>query len=238
MDLRDSPQEAAFRAEAADFLAGRQPPSMSEYTDDTVDEEAYLERCRQWQRTLADHGWAAPTWPREFGGRGVGPIQQIIWNQELAKLGAGESLFVAGIGMAGPTLIAHGSEQQKQRYLAKMLRADEIWCQLFSEPGAGSDLAGLATRAERDGDDWIVNGQKSWCSGGHYSDFAILLARSDPSVPKHQGISYFLLDMKTPGIEVAPLRQWNGGAHFNEVFLNDVRVPDSNRLEGGRVSHD
>jgi alkylation response protein AidB-like acyl-CoA dehydrogenase len=142
---------------------------------------------------------------------------------------------VVGIGMAGPTLIAHGREDQKARYLDPMLRADEIWCQLFSEPGAGSDLAGLATRAVRDGDDWIVTGQKTWCSGGHYADFGILLARTDPTVPKHRGITYFVLDMKSPGVEVRPLREMTGESHFNEVFLNEVRIPDAQRLgpEGG-----
>jgi acyl-CoA dehydrogenase len=236
MDLNASPDEAAFRSQARGFLAAHAPASFADPYDEAVDEERLLAESKAWQRTLHEHGWAALTWPTAQGGRGLGPIEQIIWNQELARVGIGMTLFVVGIGMAGPTLIAHGSDAQKQRYLAPMLRGDEIWCQLFSEPGAGSDLAALATRAvqERkeggDGEDWIVTGQKTWCSGGHYADFGILLARTDPHAPKHRGISYFLIDMKTPGIEVRPLRMLTGGTHFSEVFLNDVRVPDAQRL--------
>ncbi|HVP28061.1 MAG TPA: acyl-CoA dehydrogenase family protein [Myxococcota bacterium] len=230
MDLTDSPAEAAFRAEARTFLAEHAPAHKLDIYDEDQDEEALLQQSRAFQRTLHAHGWAAVLWPKQYGGRGCGPIEQIIWSQELGRAGIGESVFVVGIGMAGPTIIAHGSPEQKQRYLPPMLRGDEIWCQLFSEPGAGSDLAALATRAVRHVDEWIVNGQKVWCSGGHYADFGILLARTDPSAPKHKGITYFLLDMKTPGIEVRPLRQMNGSAHFSEVFLNDVRVPDAARL--------
>ncbi len=230
MDLRDSEHEAAFRAEARAFLEAHAPASFADLYDEDVDEAQLLSASRAWQRTLYDHGWAAVTWPEAFGGRGAGPIEQIIWNQELARAGIGMTLFVVGIGMAGPTIIAHGSDEQKQRYLAPLLRGDEIWCQLFSEPGAGSDLAGLATRAVRDGDDWVVTGQKTWCSGGHYGDYAILLARTDPRAPKHAGITYFLLDMKSPGVEVRQTRMMTGAAHFCDVFLNDVRVPDSARL--------
>jgi alkylation response protein AidB-like acyl-CoA dehydrogenase len=235
MDLRDSPLEAAFRAEARAFLEAHAPESLPNIWSEAVSEAEMLRQHVAWQRTLHAHGWTALTWPLAHGGRGLGPIEQIIWNSELARAGLGESLFVVGIGMAGPTIIAHGSEAQKARYLGPMLRAEEIWCQLFSEPGAGSDLAALAARAVRDGDDWVVTGQKTWCSGGHYADFGILLARTDPKLPKHQGITYFLLDMKTPGVEVRPLRQMTGDAHFNEVFLNEVRVPDAARLgpEGG-----
>ncbi len=149
----------------------------------------------------------------------------MIFNQELGHYDVPGSVFAQGIGMAGPTLIHHGSPAQKQRFLGPMLRGDELWCQLFSEPGAGSDLAALATRAVRDGDEYVVNGQKVWTSSAHYSDWGILLARTDPEVPKHQGITYFLVDMRTPGIEIRPLRQITGTAHFNEVFLTDVRIP-------------
>jgi len=230
MDFQDSPSEAAFRSEAQAFLDAHAPESIGSYWSDDRSQEEVFGAHRQWQRTLYAHGWAAITWPEAYGGRGRGPIEQIIWNQELARRGLSGSLFLVGIGMAGPTLIAHGSDAQRQRYLDPMLRADEVWCQLFSEPGAGSDLASLATRAVRDGDQWVVSGQKTWCSGAQYADFGILLARTDPKRPKHEGITYFLLDMKSPGIEVRPLVEMTGDTHFNEVFLNEVRVPDAARL--------
>jgi len=233
VDFRDSPAEAAFRAEARAFLeahAGEGPPDVVGYFDAVQDDEALLERNRRWQRLLHEHGLAALTWPVEHGGRGKGPIEQIVWSQELARAGVGESLYVVGIGMAGPTLIAHGTSAQKERFLGPMLRGEEIWCQLFSEPGAGSDLASVATRAERDGDEWVVTGQKTWCSGGHYADFGILLARSDPDAPKHEGLTYFLLDMRASGVTTRPLREMTGASHFGEVFLDAVRVPDANRL--------
>src|SRR5204862_3171453 len=157
--------------------------------------------------------------PREYGGRGGTPSEQRIWQQESRRYDIDTGLFSVGHGMALPTILAHGTEWQKQRFVPAMLRGDEVWCQLFSEPGAGSDLAGLTTRAERDGDEWVVNGQKVWSSGAHHSELGILLARTDPDAPKHHGITYFVLDMRSPGIEVRPLRQINGVAHFNEVFL-------------------
>ncbi len=230
MDFRDSLSEAAFRAEARAFLDAHAPRGFRSYTTEGADMEQVFREHVAWQKTLAAHGWGALTWPRAFGGRGLGPIEQIVWNEELTKRGVAHSMLAVGIGMAGPTIIAHGSDAQKQRYLAPLLHADEVWCQLFSEPGAGSDLASLATRAVRDGDDWIVSGQKTWCSGAQHAELGILIARTDPSVPKHQGISYFLLDMKTPGIELRPLVEMTGEARFNEVFLSDVRVPDSARL--------
>jgi acyl-CoA dehydrogenase len=230
VDFRDSPAEAEFRAQVRAFLAAHAPKDYVHAFAQNVDDEALVRNNRAWQRTLYEHGWAALTWPTEYGGRGLGPIEQIIWNAELARAGLGESIFVVGIGMAGPTIIAHGTDAQKERFLTPMLRGDEVWCQLFSEPGAGSDLAGLACRAERDGDDWVVSGQKTWCSGGHYGDWGILLTRTDPSVPKHQGITYFLVDMKTPGVEIRPLRQMTGSEHFNEVFFNEARIPDAMRV--------
>jgi alkylation response protein AidB-like acyl-CoA dehydrogenase len=235
VDFDDSEREAAFRAEARAFLAASAPRSLAGAYDETVDETRLVAEAKAWQRTLFERGWAAILWPKEWGGRGLGPVEQIIWNQELARAGLGESIFVVGIGMAGPTLVAHGSDAQKSRFLRPMLAGEEIWCQLFSEPGAGSDLAALSARGVRDGDDWVVTGQKTWCSGAHYADLGILLARTDPGGSRHDGITYFLLDMRSPGVEVRPLRQMTGGSHFNEVFLDGVRIPDAQRLgpEGG-----
>ena len=230
MDFRDSEREAGFRAEARAFLEAHRPAKWQHPFDDDVDEEALLSGSKAWQRMLHENGWGAILWPKEFGGRGLGPIEAIIWSQELVRLGLGESIFVVGTAMAGPTIIAHGTPEQKLRYLEPLARGDEIWCQLFSEPGAGSDLAALSAPAVKDGGDWVVSGQKTWCSGAHYADFGILLTRSDPSVPKHAGITYFLLDMHAPGVEIRPLRQMSGGSHFNDVFLNEVRIPDANRL--------
>jgi alkylation response protein AidB-like acyl-CoA dehydrogenase len=241
VDFDDTPEEAAFRAEARAWLEAH----AKRRTDDASEirrlfradpsKEADLEhvrRCKEWQRTLYDAGWAGITWPKEYGGRGGTGIQQAIFNQEQARYDVSSGVFAVGIGMTGPTIMRHGSDEQKHRFLDPMLRGDDVWCQLFSEPGAGSDLGGLATRAVQDGDEWVVNGQKVWTSGAHHSDWGILLARTDPDQPKHRGITYFLVDMTTPGIEVRPLRQINGVAHFNEVFLTDVRIPSANILGG------
>ena len=189
----------------------------------------------EWQHTLYEGGWGAITWPVEYGGRGDSAWHQAIFNQEAAKYDVSTGVFSVGIGMCGPTLIAHGSEAQKQRFLPAMLRGEEVWCQLFSEPDAGSDLAGLKTRARRDGDVFVVNGQKVWTSGAQYSDWGILVARTNADVPKHKGITYFLVDMRTPGIEIRPLRQITGDAHFNEEFLTDVAIPAENVV--GTVDH-
>lgn len=229
MDFNDSPAEAEFRAEAVAFLDAHAPAEFGSYTSGD-DQETVFERHVAWQKVLAANGWGALTWPEAFGGRGNGPIEQIIWNEELNLRGVGHSMLTVGIGMVGPTIIAHGTAEQKAQYLGPLLAGDQVWCQLFSEPGAGSDLAGLATRAVRDGDDWIVTGQKTWCSGAQHAQLGILIARTDPTVPKHKGITYFVLDMSTPGIEVRPLVEMTGEAHFNEVFLNEVRIPDACRL--------
>ncbi len=246
MDIDDTPEEVAFRAEARDWLDAHAIPkghpddfSLGLWTG-AYDEAAYIALCQAWQRTLFDGGWAGVTWPKEYGGRGGQSIHQVIFGQEQARYGVSNGAFMISIGMAGPTILAHGTEAQKDRFLPPMLRGDEMWCQLFSEPGAGSDLANLTTRAERDGDEWVVTGQKVWTSSPDRARWGMLLARTDSEVPKHRGISYFLLDMATPGIDVRPLRQMTGESHFSEVFLDAVRIPAANLLggegEGWRVT--
>ena len=230
MDFNENPEEASFRAEARAWLEANAPRGERGRSGGLTDahseaEAAHVARAKAWQSTLYAAGWAGITWPSEYGGRGDTGVVQSIFSQEEARCGAPASIFAVGLGMVGPTLIAHGTDAQKKRFLDPMLRGEEVWCQLFSEPGAGSDLAGLATRAERDGDEFIVNGQKVWTSGAHYSDYGILLTRTNPDAPKHRGITYMLVDMRSPGIDVRPLRQITGAAHFNEVFLTDVRVP-------------
>jgi alkylation response protein AidB-like acyl-CoA dehydrogenase len=228
MDFDDTPVEAAFRRDARAWLAEHATPRTGTSTRRVPDEAEHLQQCKVWQRTLYDGGWAGITWPKAYGGRGATAIEASIFNQEQARFDVATGVFAVGIGMVGPTLIAHATDDQKERYLDPLLRGEEVWCQLFSEPGSGSDLASLSSRAVRDGDTWVVNGQKVWNSGAHHSDFGILLARTDPSQPKHRGITYFVVDMRTPGIEVRPLRQITGVAHFNEVFLTDVHIPAAN----------
>ncbi|MEY2397987.1 MAG: hypothetical protein QOJ00_1161 [Actinomycetota bacterium] len=228
MDFDESPEDVAFRAEALAWLEANAPRRGAATASAAADDPEHVARCKQWQATLAASGWAAIAWPAEYGGRGGTSRQQSLFNEEQQKFEVSTGVFAVGLGMAGPTLIAQGSPDQKDRFLPPLLRGDEVWCQLFSEPGAGSDLAGLTTKAERDGDEFVVNGQKVWTSGAHHSDWGILLARTDWDVPKHKGLTYFVVDMRSPGIEVRPLRQINGVAHFNEVFLNDVRIPAAN----------
>ncbi len=246
MDFDDTPGEAAFRAEAREWLEANAIPkghpedfSAGIWTNE-YGEDVYVKRCREWQRRLAEGGFAGITWPRAVGGRGGRPIEAAIFNQEQARFGVSNGVFAIAIGMVGPTLLAHGSDEQRLRYLPAMLCGDEVWCQLFSEPEAGSDLAGLGTRAVRDGDEWIVSGQKVWTSVAERAEWGILLARTDPAAPKHKGITYFLVDMRTPGIEIRPLRQMTGHCHFSEVFLDDVRVPHANVVgavdDGWRVA--
>ncbi len=227
MDFEESPEEAAFRKEARGWLdtyAGSDQARQVQRVPGE-DEAAFVERARPWQALLAEHGWAGIAWPEAYGGRGGTAAEAAIFRDEAFTFGLPTGAFAVGVQMAGPTIIAHGTEAQKERYLAPMLRGEEVWCQLFSEPGAGSDLAGLSTRAERDGDEWVVTGQKVWTSGAHYSDFGILLARTDLDAPKHRGITYFLIDMRQPGIDIRPLRQITGASHFSEVFLDGARVP-------------
>jgi alkylation response protein AidB-like acyl-CoA dehydrogenase len=237
----ETTEDQAFRAEVRAFLEAHATPRQG-FGDKTITlgntdtskeaEQEHIERCRAWQRTLFDAGWAGITWPTEYGGRGGTARQARIYAQEEAKFDVSAAVFQIGIQMVGPTIMAHGTDEQKAYFLPRMLSGDDIWCQLFSEPGAGSDLAGMTTSAMRDGETFIVNGQKVWNSGAHYADYGMLLARTDWDVPKHRGITYFLVDMHTPGIEVRPLRQMTGHAHFNETFLTDVHVPAENLLGG------
>jgi alkylation response protein AidB-like acyl-CoA dehydrogenase len=206
----------------------------------SIDPATHQAEFRSTQRVLADAGLVGITWAREHGGQGGTLVQQAIASQEFARARIPTLINQIGIGMCGPTVIAHGTADQKERYLARLLRADDVWCQLFSEPASGSDLAALRTTAVRDGDDWIVNGQKVWTTLAHVADHGILLTRTDPDRPKHAGLTMFVVDMHAPGVTVRPLRQMGGGSNFNEVFFDDVRIPDSERLgepgEGWRVA--
>jgi alkylation response protein AidB-like acyl-CoA dehydrogenase len=231
VNFDDSPGEAAFRAEVRAFLAPHRPREPLRYRGGH-DLGALLAEQRAWQRILFAAGWAVPGWPREHGGRGLGAGERQIWGEELRRIGRGGSMLTGGLDMLGPTLIEHGSAAQKARFLEPTARGDILWCQLFSEPGAGSDLASLATRAVRDGEGWLVNGQKVWSSFANHAEMGFLLARTDPAAPKHAGIGFFLVDMKTPGIEVRPLIEMTGGNHFNEVFFRDVRIPGANLVGG------
>lgn len=249
MNFDDTPAEAAFRAEARAWIDANAPFDLK------ADLEAagfgslelkgvdVMAASKAWQKKKAEAGWACLHWPKEYGGRGASPIERVIWSQEEGPFAALGGVFIIGHGMCGPTMMAYASEDQKRRYLPPLAAGEEIWCQLFSEPAGGSDLAGLRTRAERATDgsgDWIINGQKIWTSGAHYSDMAILITRTDPTVPKHKGLTMFFLSMKSPGIEIRPIKQANGQSGFNEVYFTDVRIPDSQRLgavgDGWKVS--
>ena len=235
MDFKDSPQEAEFRAEVRKFLDAharlRTRSTESAYAEAKTDADR-VAIAKRWQALLAEHGWACIAWPKAFGGRDATPIESVIWNQEVSRYVTPDGLFIIGQGMCAPTLMAYGNDAHKAEHLPKIASGEEVWCQLFSEPVAGSDLAGIKTRAVRDGDKWIINGQKVWTSGAHYSDFGLLITRTDPSQPKHKGLTMFFLDMKTPGVEVRPIKQINGNQDFNEVYFTDVVIPDSQRLGG------
>ena len=195
-----------------------------------LEKEDIVDVGKAWQKKKAEGGWACLHWPKEYGGRGATPIEKVIWQQEEGVYGKLTQPFQIGEGMCGPTVMAFGSEEHKRHYLPKLASGEQIWCQLFSEPAGGSDVAGLRTRAEKKGDNWIVNGQKIWTSGAHYSDYGLLITRTDPNVPKHKGLTMFFLDMKSKGVEVRPIKQANGMQEFNEVYFTDVVIPDSQRL--------
>jgi len=226
VDFSYSSAEQAFRNQLRDWLESKKAEgAISSLEPRSLDE--VVERGKRWQRELYDGGWCGLHWPREYGGRGAKLIEQIIFQEELARIGSPQLINLLALSMVGPLIIDHGSEEQKKRYLKPILRADEIWCQGFSEPGAGSDLASVATTALAEGDDYRVNGQKVWTSYAQYADFCILLVRTDLKVPKHKGLTMLIVDMKTPGIEVRPLKQMNGDSEFNEVYFEDVLVPKS-----------
>ena len=234
MDFNDTSEEAAFRAEARAWLeanAEHRSPDEVVGADlgELIDEDT-LRAAKEWQKKKADAGWACITWPEEYGGRGATAIQSVIWNQEESKFQTPPAIFGIGHGMCAPTVMTHGTPEQQERWIPKLLTGEEVWCQLFSEPSAGSDLAGLRTTAVKDGDDWVVNGQKIWTTHAQFSDWGIIVVRTDPNAAKHAGLSYFVVDMHSPGIEIKPIVQINGGSGFNEVFFDDVRIPDAHRL--------
>jgi alkylation response protein AidB-like acyl-CoA dehydrogenase len=220
-----------FRADAVAWLEAH-APAMRNRLERAADDREHFDANRAWQRELFEGGWAGIGWPREYGGRDATPAQAAIFAEEQGRFAVSSGFVASTIGMVGPVLLRHGDDAQRERFVRPLLRADEAWCQLFSEPSAGSDLANLATRAVRMGDELVVNGQKVWTSSAHLCDFAILLARTNPDAPKHRGISFLLLDLRTPGVEIRPLRQITGACHFNEVFLTDVRVPVANVVGG------
>ena len=241
MDLTESREQQAYRAELRAWLSDHAtwdvaagPPRH----DDLGTEFAFL---REWQRTLAGGRYVGVAWPAEYGGRGLSPVEHFITQEELARVGAPELVGRIGVNLVGPTLLAAGDDEQKRRWLPRILGADDIWCQLFSEPGAGSDLASLTTRAERVDGGWRVSGQKVWTSYAQFADWGVCLARTDADAPKHKGISYLVVDMRDPDIEVRPLRQLTGEAEFNEVFLDGVHVPDDQVIgqpgEGWRIAN-
>ncbi len=243
MDFQYTPEQDAFRLRVRSWLAEHLPSELK--VEDAMDERVapnreIFDKRMAWHKQLYQAGWIGLAWPKEYGGQGAELMEQIIYNEEYAHARAPILPGYVGLGLAGPTIAQWGSEEQKQYFLPRILQGELVWCQGYSEPGSGSDLASLQTRAVEDGDEFVVNGQKVWTSGAQYADWMVLLARTDPEAPKHRGISYFLLDMKTPGVSVRPLVLLNGHSHFNEVFFEDVRIPKANLLgpknEGWKVA--
>jgi acyl-CoA dehydrogenase len=234
MDFEDSPEEAKFRSEVRAWLDANAKPRLRREAGDPLDERTdagAMQRAREWQKTKADKGYARITWPKGWGGIGGTPMQSIIFGQEESKydVPAG-SPFAIGLGMCIPTVMTYCGDEVKQRYVKPAVEGGEIWCQLFSEPAGGSDVAALKTRAVKDGDTWTINGSKIWTTGAQFSDYGLLLTRTDPNVPKHKGLTMFYLSMKTPGVEVRPIKQASGASGFNEIFFTDVKLPDSQRV--------
>jgi alkylation response protein AidB-like acyl-CoA dehydrogenase len=234
VDLDDTPQQAAYRAQVRSWLdEHRSEAPVVSGPDAIADEDELLAARRAWQGKLAEGGLAGVTWPKEYGGQGLGPIEQVICSQEIGRAGVPGILDAIGVGMLGPTIIAHGDDEQKTRYLGAMLHGDEVWCQLFSEPAAGSDLAAVQSRARQQEDgSWRLSGQKVWTTNAQFASYGLLLARTDPDVPKHNGLTMFIVPMDAPGVTVRGLRQISGEAEFNEVFFDDVPL-DADAVVGG-----
>ncbi|TCS16012.1 acyl-CoA dehydrogenase family protein [Caulobacter sp. BK020] len=240
MDFNDSPDEAAYREKARVWLAENAAAHRAEHGEPGPTTPEHMAAAKAWQARKAAAGYACITWPAAFGGGGGTPIQSVIFGQEEAKAGVSYGYFTIGLGMCVPTVMAFGDDATKQRFVSPAVKGDEIWCQLFSEPAGGSDVAALRTRAVRDGDEWVINGQKVWTTGAHYSDYGIVLVRTDPDVPKHKGLTMFWIDMRDPAVERRPIHQMSGGRDFNEVYFTDLRIKDSQRLgavgEGWKVA--
>jgi len=236
MNFDDTPEEAVFRSRAREWIAANAPvelaPALAKvgFGQQDFGDVNPIEAGKEWQRKKYDAGWAALRWPKEYGGAGASAIEQVIWSDEEGVYGRLGSAFVIGFGMCGPTVMEWADEDAKRELLPKLASGEEIWCQLFSEPAAGSDLAGIRTRAVRDGDEWVVNGQKIWTSGAAEADWGLLITRTDPTLAKHRGLTMFYVSMHAPGVEVRPIKQINGDSHFNEVYFSDVRIPDTQRL--------
>lgn len=229
--LGDSEREAAWRKEVRDFIEKETPAALRAGGDEG--EGSLFGRMgaiKEWREKLATKGWIAPSWPKKYGGADMSVVEQFIMNEEFAEHGVPGNVGGFGVMMIGPTIIEHGTEEQKEEHLTKILKGEVIWCQGYSEPGAGSDLASLQTRAVRDGDDYVINGQKIWTTGAQFADMMYMLVRTDPDAPKHRGITYLLVNMKSPGVTVRPLTMLSGAQGFNEVFFEDVRVPVKNRI--------
>jgi len=240
MDLTWSSEEEAFRAEVRGWLDANAPKEIDVDEDEYSDDRASFELRRAWQRKLGEAGYLAMHWPKEYGGGGATLVEQVIFNEEFAKAQAPQPVNGLGLSLVGPTLITHGTDAQKQRFLKNILTADEIWCQGYSEPNAGSDLAGLQTRAELVDDEFVINGQKIWTTLAPFGDWIFVLCRTDPDAPKHQGISYILCPMDQPGVEVRPIKQITGTSGFGEVFFTNARTPAENLVgslnDGWRVA--
>lgn len=234
MDFNDTPQEVEFRKKVQAWLKEATKDHVIDIQDmrQAASLEEGLKRAKAWQATKADAGYACIRWPKEYGGQDATAMENVIYGQEEGKYALPQGYFSIGLGMAGPTMMSYASEEQKRELLPRMIRGDDVWCQLFSEPSAGSDLAGLKTMSIKEGDEWTLNGTKVWTSGAHYADYGIIVCRHDKTLPKHMGLTYFFIDMKSPGIRIERIKQISGASNFCEVFFEDVKVPDSQRLGG------